>query len=255
MKSLIVAIFTAITFLLPSSFYAQSDFSVLKYAEFLESNRNLTANVLMSRHAPVNIYYESIEGGTQLEEFSYLDSVAIKYDLTGPEINQLKKNHFVVTERLSFKSFGEALHDIYNNDLPVFVTTDAILHALHASYDKVLMDIELKILIPNLSSFLDALYDSFPQLISKYDSNENMHAALGDIDLYITMAKSLLEDKKLSPQYINSNEVDALWEAVQSEQFVMMPLFSERNRRLDFSQFTVRGHYTDELYYQLKHHR
>ena len=44
-------------------------------------------------------------------------------------------------------------------------------------------------------------------------------------------------------QYMDNETVDAIWNAIQAEQLVNMPLFSERNRKLDFSQFTVRGHY------------
>ncbi len=49
----------------------------------------------------------------------------------------IKKNGFMVSERLfKYSSFGDAFLDIYHKDLPVFVSTDAILHAFHISYDR-----------------------------------------------------------------------------------------------------------------------
>ena len=245
MRFFLYLVVAAVSFCIPCVTYAQSTFSVEEYSLFLENNENLTGEALLTRHAPLSTYYSGRETSSIVERFSYLDSVVMKYELTESELALLEKNHFMVTERLSFYSFGALLHYIYAYDLPVFVTTDVVLHALHASYDQILMGIEQEILEPNLAEFLGALYSSFQLLSDKYDSNQELHDALGDVDLYVTMAKSLLLDTKVSPQFINQSKVDELWEAVQAEELAMMPLFSERNRTLDFSQFTVRGHYAN----------
>ena len=228
-----------------TSVNAQSNFSAEEYGRFLDSNRDLTGEQAITRHAPHNIYYKDIDNGTAQSETAYLDSVTIKFELTGPELELLSNNHFVVTERVA-SNFAFMLHDIYHKDLPVFLSTDAVLHALHASYDHILMDLEREILVPNLAEFLDALYNNYRQLLDKYKSNEAMQKSLGDVDLYITMAKSLLAGEKISTHYISEEEFTTVWDAVQSEKMVSMLLFSERKRNLDFSQFTVRGHYTDD---------
>ena len=246
MKTVPVFILSLILFSLPCVVGAQSTFSADEYQQFLQNNTNLTSNELLSRHAPKTTYYTGKESGAFLDDYAFLDSTAIKYNLTEPELALLQKNHFVVTERLSFPSFGHALHDIYGKDLPVFVTTDAVLHALHYSYDQILKDLEISILEPNLVELTDALYRSFPELIAKYSADSQLQDSLGDIDLYVTMAKSLLAGEKLPPQYINSEKIDEIWDLVQAEEMVEIPLFSERKRWIDFSQFTVRGHYASE---------
>jgi len=38
-----------------------------------------------------------------------------------------RTNGFVVSERLSDKSFGDIYYNIFVRDLPVFITTDSIL--------------------------------------------------------------------------------------------------------------------------------
>ena len=129
-------------------------------------------------------YYKFSAEQTDLNHYQYFDSVRIKFNLTEDEIRLLRENHFVVTERLSFTNFGLAFHAIYQRDLPVFVTTDAILHALHVSYDQLLSDIELAIMKPNLEKIVNGLYSSFPLLVQKYEQNSRLHQALGDIDLY-----------------------------------------------------------------------
>jgi hypothetical protein len=232
------------------SLIGQSNFSVNNYKQFLSDNKNLGSEDLLACYAPENDYYKGNETGISSDEFSYLDSVSIKYNLTESELHLLQKNHFVVSERLNYMSFGFALHDIYTKDLPVFLTTDAVLQALHASYDKILMDIEIAILEPQLSQFLESLYNSYPLLLTKYQANPHLLAGLRDVDLYVTIARSLLSDNQLSPQFTNADDIQVVWDAIQSEQLKVMPLFSEKKRKLDFSQFTVRGHYTRAFYDQ-----
>ncbi len=224
----------------------QSNFDISAYSQYLLDNENLSFEELQLKFGAKNKYYKGRENQIYLDSFSYLDSVKIKFELTDQEMELLKLNQFVISERLSYECFGEAFHNIYIKDLPVFISTDAILHALHASYDKILIDIELSILKPNLTDFSDGLYSSFPQLISKYGANLKLQNSLKDVDIYITMSKSLLEGTKLSPQFADQQQIDDLWTAIQSETLSSMPLFSERARDLDFSQFTVRGHYNND---------
>ncbi|RPH89218.1 MAG: DUF3160 domain-containing protein, partial [Calditrichaeota bacterium] len=70
--------------------------------------------------------------------------------------------------------------------------------------------------------------------------------ALEDVDLYVTIAKSLLAGVQLPPQLTSTDKLDAVWNAVLSEKLVNLPLFMKTARPIDFSQFTVRGHYTIE---------
>jgi len=229
-----------------STLYSQSNFSVDAYQQFLQSNQDLSYQEVQDQFKSANTYYKGLEHGTDLFEYLYYDSVIIKYHLTSQELDLLKQNQFVVSERLNFNCFGHAFHDIYIKDLPVFITTDAILHALHASYDQILIDIELSILKSNLATLLNELYHSYPQLVNKYGKNQALLEVLKDVDLYITMAKSLLDGIKGSPQYTGQEQIDEMWDAIQQEQLVSKPLFSERPRKLDFSQFTVRGHYNND---------
>jgi len=235
-----------LSWILCISIFAQGNFTLEEYDQFLQQNQNLTTEDILLNYPAQNPYYKSLDKYTSIDDFFYLDSILMKYQLTDQEIELLKNNHFVVTERLSFDCFGRAFHDIYSKDLPVMITTDAILHALHASYDQILIDVEIAILKPNLEEVLDGLYAFYPLLLNKYKSNTNLKAALEDVDLYVTIALSLLQNSKLSPQFTSQEKIDEVWEAIQNEQYIDMPLFSERDRHLDFSQFTVRGHYDND---------
>lgn len=226
---------------------AQSDFSSEVYGNILRSNQDLQSATLLDRHTPASPYFKS-QIPVLTGEYSYLDSIGIKYNLTDQESDILFCNGFMVTERELYVGFGQAFQEIYNRDLPVFLTTDAILQALHNSYDKILSDIEMYLLRLNLIEFLDSLSGAFPRLMDRYSAEERMKTELEDIDLYTTIARSLMSGAKLSPQIVSTQVFDTVWNAVQSEEMVSMPLFSETLRNLDFSQFKVRGHYAHKAY-------
>ena len=249
MKSVIFLILFTFWMINPHTVTAQSSFNVDEYYQFLRENENLSAHELINRYLPDDPYISTIVDDSSLENVAYFDSAMTSYELTQNELDLIKNHHFVVTERLSFGSFGRAFHDIYEKDLPVFISTDAILQALHRSYDQILMDLESAILFPTLEEMLNGLASEFPTLLMKYESYPLMHAPLSDVDIYITMAMSLLAEEKKQPQFADQEILNTLWDAVKSEQYITMPFFSETPRHLDFSQFTVRGHYTqsDEL--------
>ncbi len=240
--------FFTLFLLLPVFVLAQTFFSPEAYEQFLKDNADLTASQLLGRYEPDSPFYNSRSDQLQTNQFSFLDSIEIKFGLTPDEKQLLEENHFVVTERLSYDCFGRAMHDIYEHDLPVFITTDAILYALHFSYDRILLDIEKTLLEEKLRTVLDGLYVNVRKLQSTYASQPELVEPLKDVDIYVTLAKSLLDEKLSSPNLADRSVAEKLWNAIESEQMTFMPLFSERMRRLDFSQFTVRGHYTHEFW-------
>ena len=65
-------------------------------------------------------------------------------------------------------SFGESFLEIFHKDLPVFVSTDAILHAFHISYDRILKDAELGFLIEKVKTLLQTLHSQQSYLNTKY---------------------------------------------------------------------------------------
>ncbi len=149
----------------------------------------------------------------------------------------------------------EAFFDIYNKDLPVFISTDAILHAFHISYDRILKDVELAVLIDKLTSLLEQLHSQMPQLESKYSSNTEMKQMLLDVDVYLTIARKLL-DENITPYYNdNTYKVNLLYgKSIKAEGFDTDTLFADACVRVDWSQFKPRGHYVDDQNPQLENY-
>jgi len=232
--------------LLFSSYISSQDFSDNAYLDFRQSILGISETQLENIYTrSSDIYLKGFENAISFDKINYLDSVILKLNLTNDELGLLKQNMFFVTERLSHQNFGQAFHTIYNYDLPVFITTDAVLHALHMSYNHILKNLERQIMSGNLEEFLKSLYDSFGILQQKHGNSEALLVGLADADLFITIAYSLISDKLLDAHIADTQKVYEVWKAIQNENLVSMPLFTypDRERKLDFSQFKVRGHY------------
>jgi len=227
---------------------SSAQFSLSAYQNFLSQNENLNTEQLLNMHS-AGLF--SPDAHNSYNNALFFDSIAIKYKLTDDEKSLINKNGFVVSERLQKGSFGHQFEDIYHKDLPVFISSDAILHAFHASYDKILKDTELTVIINKLDELLTNLRNNFPSLVSNISTQANLDIMLKDLDVYLTVAHRLLTGE-VTPYYLeNTTIVDILIDNIESEEFVERPFFSETPRKIDFSQFKPRGHYIDEYTPQL----
>ncbi len=225
----------------PTQSQTSQAFDLTAYKRFLSAHQNMSSEQLRSLYPAGTFASKAV---TQFDNTLYGDSIRIKYGLTDYEKSLIEKNGFMVSERLKRTSFGEALLEIYRYDLPVFVSTDAILQAIHMSYDAMLKDVEQGFLIGKLDSLLARLHAQVPVLAIRYGSVPAMRQSLTDIDLYLTVPRRLLGDL-INPYYPeNSTTVDALLDLVAKEKPQEYEFLSPEKRLIDFSQFTIRGHYT-----------
>src|SRR5205823_3458549 len=84
------------------------------------------------------------------------------YRLSADELNIFKKLGFVVSERLGGSpsggsSFGDCFYGLWTEDLPVFISCDALLQAWHRTYDAMLEEIEETYLVDSVGKMLDAM--------------------------------------------------------------------------------------------------
>lgn len=216
-------------------------FDLEAYQRFLDDHVDLTPEGLAGLY-PGGVFAD--RAPMDFSKAAYSDSIDAYYQLTEYEKELVRRHGFAVTERVRFPSFGGAFQDIYSKDLPVFVSTDAILHALHMSYDKILIALELQMLRPRLLSLLERLHRSLPALDTRYAGEPRLKPALRDLDVYLTIPRQLL-GQQIPPLYPeNKATVEELLGYIAAQQAVDYPLFGT-SRSIDFSQFTVRGHYTD----------
>ena len=77
--------------------------------------------------------------------------------LNPQELALFKTNGFVVSERLGANSFAEVFYNLWHNDLPVFISCDALLQAWHRTYDAMLEEIEETYLFNSVQTMLDGM--------------------------------------------------------------------------------------------------
>lgn len=234
--------------LLSLSIFPQSNFNIHLYRDFLQYNQNMSYEQLLQMH-PAGIFVSDLN--LSYENARYFDSIKFKYDLTSFEETLIANHGFMVSERLSKISFGQAFLDIFHKDLPVYVSTDAILHAFHVSYDRILTDVELGILIPKLKTLLNTLHSNQNQLANIYSSYPEMEKSLKDVDVYLTVPLILLEENVIPYYSSNQPVITNILSKIELEQPDLEYLFSDNCKKIDWSQFKPRGHYTNAFFPQL----
>jgi hypothetical protein len=163
------------------------------------------------------------------------------FRLNPQEFAVLQTNGFVVSQRLERDSFADVFYDIYTDDLPVFVTTDSILHAWHRSFVTMLAEIEETGFHPTLSNLLVAMSAQVPALWVQSFGTVMTNGVL-DADYFLAVARSLVSGAAHYGVLGQSARVTATLHAINNLQPVWINLYGE-DRLVDFSQFQVRGHY------------
>ncbi len=228
---------------LEASAQSSGNFDAHAYQQFLATHRDMTFDRLRTLH-PTAPFRDKIN--LTLNQVAYLDTIIQLYGLTSDEQALLKEHGFVVSERLRRDAFGGAYLEIFNHDLPVFVSTDALLHALHRSYDAILQDTETGILISRLERALALMYAGWPSLANQYAAQPAMQPMLQDLDLYLTLALRLLGTNTAPHVAANQTALAELTNLITAEQPANYNLFAATPRLIDFSQFRPRGHYTND---------
>jgi len=212
--------------------------------KFLNQHQDMTTTELLQMY-PAGDFATQV--GLPWESVVHHDLIDARYELTAYEKSLLEKNGFVVTERLRRDSFFEHLLDIWRADLPLFISTDAILHGVHFYYDWMLSDVETGALRARLTELLLRMHAEVPELFSQYGEDGELLLMFEDVDLYLTVARRLLGEGTVTPHFADDAVVDEVLGLIAAAAPARYPLFAENCRQIDFSQFIPRGHYTDSV--------
>ncbi len=163
------------------------------------------------------------------------------FRLSPSEFAVFQTNGFVVSQRLQRASFADVFYDIYTDELPVFVTTDALLHAWHRTFVTMLTEIEETCLQPKLSEVLNAMAAQVPALWAQSAGTAITNGVL-DADYFLAVARSLASGVNNYGSLGQSARVNTTLYFLNNLQPATINLFGEP-RLVDFSQFQVRGQY------------
>jgi hypothetical protein len=164
------------------------------------------------------------------------------------ELAVFRTNGFVVSERLGSASFADGYYRIFNDDLPVFVTADSVLHAWHRSYVSMLEELEELQLATLLEQVISNSAAQLPLAWVQYGGGPLGNSIL-DADYFLTVARSLWATQQVASSLGNASvdsRVASTLTSIASQSLEYVSLFGPSSYRwVDFSQFSVRGHYNN----------
>ena len=209
-----------------------------------------TTALFWTNFSSTNLHDDFVQDFRTMQGPAYVSTnITYNYLLDTNEAGIFQTNGFVVSERLGSASFGDAYYRIFNADLPVFVTADSVLHAWHRSYQRMLEELEEAELSSLLNGIIDNLSAQLPQTWQRYGQGPLSNSIL-DADYFLTVARSLSAGQQLPSTLGNAGvdqQVAQALSAINSQALVQsFPIFGS-TRGIDFSQFIVRGHYTDSV--------
>lgn len=165
------------------------------------------------------------------------------FRLNPAEFAVFQTNGFVVSQRLERRSFADVYYDLYTDDLPVFVTADSVLQAWHRSFVTMLAEVEETGFHQTLSNLVVSMSGQVTALSAQAAGTAMTNGVL-DADYFLAVARSLISGVNNFGSLGQTTRVNAALTAINNLQPILFNLYG-KNRTVDFSQFTVRGHYVN----------
>lgn len=206
-----------------------------QYEELCDRYESMAPETFINSFQPAPQYTSTLEP----QNCTYFHQIDSAFGLSTEQKAILKEQGMVVLDRTSKfgTGFGGCYREIFKNDLPVFFTSDALLDPLYKMYDKVLMNIEKKLLIPLLTEALTTTL----QHLDDARTQSAYNGILDDAYTYLKVADALLNGES---NVAGNEEVNRYLASIAEENLAMgFQFFGSTLQAIDFSQFTPRGHY------------
>ncbi|MHA2202235.1 MAG: DUF3160 domain-containing protein [Candidatus Hodarchaeales archaeon] len=179
-----------------------------------------------------------------LSSLGYFDLMDNAFNLTSDELTMLEKNRFIVLNRLGTDDLLNAYRYYWDEDLPIIITTDALLQTWHIVFDKTLEQLEEEIFFPLLRNFSLALKNTFLQQISV--GNDDI--AVQDALVYLTVGAKIADPTVDVPDIVSAttNQIlKSIYDEITIFDAILEFQSLETKRFIDdFSMYRPRGHYT-----------
>jgi len=161
------------------------------------------------------------------------------YDSFAVEQKTLLQKFGFFAEKSTHKKFSDLYKSLKDRNLPIYVTTDCVLHTYHILYDYSLRILEMNFLSPSLNSLTEIMVNENKNFLEKTKGNIK-EAALHNLAYFEIVAKLL------NPDFVVSKSTEALVNQElnlinEAKEITYSPIFGYRE---DYSQYKPRGHYT-----------
>lgn len=163
--------------------------------------------------------------------------------LSGDAVRRLARDGFAISGD-GHLSFAAGYDQVYVNDLPLYITVDSVLHAMHRSFDELLMSVEARTLWPALSSLLGDLRAALREgALDAYPAEVR-----ADIDEYLAVALALLTNGEVVP--VAGGDIERIRyfaRLARAAEGMQEDEIFGTTRYMDYSQFRPRGHYEGHM--------
>ncbi|UCH60852.1 MAG: DUF3160 domain-containing protein [Anaerolineales bacterium] len=176
-----------------------------------------------------------------------LSNVRNAFILSEAHRQHLAQDGFVVSPGIE-KEFFTVYEKARYANLPVFVTSDSILHVYHLLFDKVLRTAEVQYFIPLLRNLNASLLSETDRQYQELVGTAWEEAARRTV-AFVAIASQLLEANVQVPDYSLDLVQAELAQIEAADNIQLSPLFPGLENGEDYTQYIPRGHYTrsDEL--------
>ena len=222
-----------------SMYSAEQQQQIADFQAARKQFKDMTREEFDENYGPQNTYLSEI--GFNPSAAANLDLITGAFPIEGEPRGSFEANGFVVLKEKKYDTVFQGLVEVYQKDLPLYFSTDAMLDALHLSFDRLLMDIETSVLSKDLESLLSKMRSELEKTPGA--TFEEVEQAYDDAAVWICAAESLLLGKKQSCLRGQDAMVNAYLQYIEAEKPADIAVFGEM-RTEDFSQFKPRGHYT-----------
>ena len=195
-----------------------------RFASFEESPGEVTAFVQQEKIAPD------------------ISNVRNAFLLSKTQMERLEKNGFVVNpgnEKEFFALYEKARYD----NVPIFVTSDSLLHSYHLLFDKVLRAAEAEHFFPVLKGLNQAMLAKTDEVYQQLLGSPWQEAAKRVV-AYFGVGSQLLDRSVQVPAYAYDLVQAELNLIDQAGGIYPSPIFPGLENGEDYTQYIPRGHYT-----------
>lgn len=170
------------------------------------------------------------------QNFNWVNS---KLGLSETQSSLLRTNGFVVVPYRQENDIVDAYDLIQKSDIPIFVTSDSLLHLYHVQFNEILKTIEE-------SEFFDTVKEITKAMLN--ESSKSYNSLDGDLKeaarrnvAYFTVALSILDPNTIIPDFVRKEVDNELWLIGWHFSSDKSPTFKYDE---DYTQYLPRGHYT-----------
>jgi hypothetical protein len=194
----------------------------------------------------------NVKASYDLSQVAYYDRVKQAIGISDEQEEMLKEYGFSIADVAAGRFEDFYCERVYKPDLPVFVTTDSILHLFHVVFDCSLRMTEYQTFYPMI---YEVTQYAFTESLNDYNSilhdGSMEYWAVRNSTVYFAVAMSLISGEDVSVPAELASDVNFYLNEIFAEEprYVLAALWEfpeppyQVDVKYDFTQFTVRGHY------------